>query len=522
MSKILNDYIDLKKIFTPDLFRIINTILDKTQNRYYKNNIDHMLGLIVEDFYGIKESFLITDKHYIYKSLWKLVIDSLYDFYLPEYNYEFTWHIETTPYSFFLWLSSGQEKNERDVELLQEKYNINNSILESDLDKIIEKFSPESNQIIIKAIQMIPVSLRPQKNKEILGLIFNIINIPPLEELFIFFDRYQKKIGMELMELNGILNPKFSETLNLISIPPILNNGFYYIDHHLLQGIGWDKTFENEYFKNHRDEISKIEIDSDKYEGKLNDTFICPCCGELSDVKIPKDAVRIKLLCENKELHKIVGLFYFEQYVSSFMENIIEEINNFEKTINSANKPDCLILVEGESEEIFIPIIALRADINLKSKKIKVYNCKSKQKVLSDFLSFKEKYPDLKMVCLLDSDAVKEKEEIQRIITDKLDKYRLIYIEHGAFEDLFDLETSLTVLNALHPNGEDIIKDDIEQSKDFARSISKVLFLKKKEKFDKVKFAKMMAFKLSIDKIPHEIKDVFDKALLLCSKSKYI
>ncbi|HBW2483671.1 TPA: hypothetical protein MEN80_005812, partial [Klebsiella pneumoniae] len=138
------------------------------------------------------------------------------------------------------------------------------------------------------------------------------------------------------------------------------------------------------------------------------------------------------------------------------MENVIEEINNFEKTINSANRPDCLILVEGESEEIFIPIIALRADINLKAKKIKVYNCKSKQKVLSDFLSFKEKYPDLKMVCLLDSDAVKEKEEIQRIITDKLDKYRLIYIAHGAFEDLFDLETSLTVLNALHPNGEDI------------------------------------------------------------------
>ncbi|EFN8854581.1 hypothetical protein D6910_24710, partial [Escherichia coli] len=74
------------------------------------------------------------------------------------------------------------------------------------------------------------------------------------------------------------------------------------------------------------------------------------------------------------------------------MENVIEEINNFEKTINSANRPDCLILVEGESEEIFIPIIALRADINLKAKKIKVYNCKSKQKVLSDFLSFKEKY----------------------------------------------------------------------------------------------------------------------------------
>ncbi|MDM6727817.1 hypothetical protein, partial [Klebsiella grimontii] len=65
MNQILNDYIDLKKIFTPDLFLIINQILDTTQNRYYKNNIDHMLGLIVEDFDGIKESFLITDKHYI-------------------------------------------------------------------------------------------------------------------------------------------------------------------------------------------------------------------------------------------------------------------------------------------------------------------------------------------------------------------------------------------------------------------------------------------------------------------------
>ncbi|AYO64073.1 hypothetical protein C5P03_15565 [Aeromonas salmonicida subsp. salmonicida 01-B526] len=157
-----------------------------------------------------------------------------------------------------------------------------------------------------------------------------------------------------------------------------------------------------------------------------------------------------------------------------------------------------MILVEGESEEIFIPIIAFRLAADFKGKKIKIYNSKSKQKLLSDFLSFKEKYPKLKIVCLLDSDAKKEKNDIERVISNNLHKYRLIYIKKGAFEDAFDIDTSISVINEMYPLGSLIVKEDIDQTKDFAKKI---------------------AFCIGIDKIPSEIQEIIDLGMLLTRES---
>jgi hypothetical protein len=113
------------------------------------------------------------------------------------------------------------------------------------------------------------------------------------------------------------------------------------------------------------------------------------------------------------------------------------------------------------------------------------------------------------MVCLLDADAQKEKEDIQRIIKDHQDKYRLVFIEKGTFEDLFDIDESIEILNEMYPEGDLITIEDFDQSKDFLPNVQRFLFIKKKAKFDKVLFAKKISLKMNIEKLPKEIAEIF-------------
>lgn len=117
---------------------------------------------------------------------------------------------------------------------------------------------------------------------------------------------------------------------------------------------------------------------------------------------------------------------------------------------------------------------------------------------------------------------MKEKDNIERVIRKKLKKYRLVYIKKGAFEDLFDTKISLDIVNELYPSGDLITKENLDQSKEFAKSIDNSLFNIKQEKFDKVKFAKKIAFKIDIENIPKELRKVLELSVLLTKGSKYL
>ena len=153
---------------------------------------------------------------------------------------------------------------------------------------------------------------------------------------------------------------------------------------------------------------------------------------------------------------------------------------------------------------------------------IQVYNSQSKEKLANDFRNFKKKYPKRKMICLLDSDAVKERDDIQRIIKNNQNKYKLVFIEKGTFEDIFDIKSSVQVLNEMYPEGTPIELTDFDLTKDFLTNMNKVIHEKKKAKFDKVQFARNISFKIDIDKCPKEINEIIDTAKLFMGKSKFI
>jgi hypothetical protein len=134
----------------------------------------------------------------------------------------------------------------------------------------------------------------------------------------------------------------------------------------------------------------------------------------------------------------------------------------------------------------------------------------------------KANYTNRKIICLLDSDAIKERDDIQRIMKDHKNQYRLIFIESGTFEDIFDLDLSIEIINELYPDGELICSSDFNKSKDFLSNINRLMYTKKKAQFDKVLFAKTISLKMDIEKIPKEIQDIFDIASDFTKPTKYL
>lgn len=515
-------YVDLEKLIEEDFLKVIGLLLTEVQLRNYEGIQSHLISSFCKDYLMKRDLTLITDTNYLYRSIWKSIIAKLYSTYLPLENFEFNWSIEKTPHSLFLWMTAGRNLDYYELDKLLKHYGISNDEIESNFESCLCRMKLDECNLTIEDFELIPQSLNLNSNKEKLALFFSIMNIPPLEEIYLFFEKYKNLTQSHIISLNNILNID-KENISLeLDIPPILINSYNYFDYHLFSEKSWSDIFSDQCFDQYRQDINEIEEKSLKYNGEFKDRFLCSCCGEESKVLIPQDAIKIKLLSEKRSLYRHLGMIYFDRYVSSFFSSVLENVKDFQSALNSTSHPDCLILVEGESEEVFLSILAMRLNIDLKFHKVKIYNSKSKQKLLSDFISFKEKYPKLKIVCLLDSDAKKEKEAIERIIVNKLDKYRLIYIKKGAFEDLFDTEISLDVVNKLFPNGGLINLDDLDKTKEFAKSIDKVLFERKNEKFDKVKFSKQIAYSIDIKETPIELKKAVEFSLLLTKKSKYL
>ena len=258
------------------------------------------------------------------------------------------------------------------------------------------------------------------------------------------------------------------------------------------------------------------------HKDSFHDKYVCPCCGIEQDAVIPEEVIQYKLLLENRNLCRSVGLLYFDDFIGNYKRDQAEGFYRFFNEINKVDNPHCLILVEGDSEETSIPLLAFRKRYILAMHSIKVYNSQSKQKLAADFKSFKKKYPNLKMICLLDSDAKKEIDEIQRIIKNSKNMYRIFTIDGGTFEDVFDIDTSISILNEMYQDGQAIEKSDFKEGKHFLENVNSFMYFKKKAEFDKVKFAQKISLKITMDKFPNVVDDVIEAAKLLMRKKKFL
>jgi signal transduction histidine kinase len=74
----------------------------------------------------------------------------------------------------------------------------------------------------------------------------------------------------------------------------------------------------------------------------------------------------------------------------------------------------------------------------------------------------------------------------------------------------------------LYPDGPAIDMNDFDTAKDFLSNINRILYEKKKAKFDKVRFARLVPVKIDINKLPQVISNIFAKAELFAKKKKFV
>lgn len=400
--------------------------------------------------------------------------------------------------------------------------NITEKDVENDYNVVVENLGLASMNLNGHLENRLSKKTLPESNKERLELLFRLMNFPPLQELTLFYRRYVAKLNREIEELGTGFT-----TIEEVKIPEIgmgeaLHYSYFQIDHELFRKHGIKGFSAHPELKGFSKEFSEITQIAKSNKGDLKDEVICPCCGEKQTINLPEELLQYKLLLENKQLAEKVGLVYFDEFVEGFKESLADRFGSFIPNLNRVNHPKHIILVEGESEEIALPILAFRKRFVLAQNDIQVYNSKSKQKLREDFFNMKGKYPNRNIVCFLDSDAVKERDDINRVIQNKQNKYRMVFIENGTFEDLFDLNYSIEILNYLYPEGSEIYNSDFDSSKDFLSNIKKILFNKKKATFDKVLFAQTIAFKIDIDLIPKEITELLQIVEDFSKPSKFI
>lgn len=467
------------------------------------------------------EELLATDKFYIYRSFWKSILELLYNKYLPSYQYHFDWEIEVSPYTLSVCDLAKERSSDREIALVKRLLRLTDAEIEDQYQDVLDKIGVPSLGFPNGIEGLVGSENVPQKRIDQLALLFRLMNFPPLEEFAVFFKNYGEHINREIRELSGIF-PGMDIAKNLkFSFQGAIGATYFCIDHATFKrrGLnGIEADLANSAFSQDFDTIRK---DAAAFAEGLKDITVCPCCGNTQEISVPEEVAQFLLLINNRRLTKAASLLYVNDFMAAQKERVTEAIFSVVKEINQVDKPDCLILVEGESEEHSIPLLALKSGLFLSKGNVKVYNAKSKQKLEAEFMSYREKFPLMKMICLLDSDAKKEAENISRLIKGNRHKYHLVFIKKGCFEELFDISKSVEILNRLYPDGDEIFLADFDSRKDFGANIAKILHEKKKAKFDKVRFAKAISSSLGVGEIPAEIRELLEVAKKFSIKQKF-
>ncbi len=463
------------------------------------------------------KDLILADKFYIGKQFWKNLIEDMYHKYLPQVNYSFNWEIETTPYSFMLCrlMSSNIYDNDY-IKRELEKAKINYDRIDNDFDNLKNDF------FISDLLNQIPVQLLPEQNVEKIRLLIRVMDFPPLSEIARFivsFNSYYKKSFADISSAFSIIEQQFPE----IRLQSCLHLSFYHFNHSVLSGNGIDKLISDPGLSEYKNVLLQIKREAPGYVEINKGNAVCPCCGGTNEISLPNEAFEYLLITKNSDLSKKIGFIHFNDFVDAYKESFNRLFTKNDKellrALNTVDNPQCIILVEGESEEYSIPILTFRNREILSLKSVFVYNCKSKSKLWEAFLSYKDKFPTMKIICLLDSDGVTERDGIARIVKDKKDKYAVFFIDRGTYEDIFPLDLAVKVLNKLFPEGADILKSDFNPEKTFLQNAQRILHEKKNASFDKVKFAIEASFKIDIEETPQLVKDIIEKIKVFMDKT---
>jgi hypothetical protein len=461
----------------------------------YKENLFEIFKQVTKDANSLQA------KADIYLNVWKNTLGYLYRKYLPykkidDINVSF----EYTPYTFFLVSTfPANLKKEFNLSSKDNKY----------INEIFFEFKMNSKSSFDEKI-------------DIVNFVLGIMLFPPLMQLKKFYENAYKECSQNAKAL-------FETVVNVekFDVYPFKTNAALHFA---------SRFFSQDTYKNlggiegliNLSCLSEIAGQLELIKNECPDRIvghsnaICPDCGSKADaISIEKnDICYVHILESHPEIHKYIGFQCYDYYKKDISKSIRSIFENSTKSLNEVRNSKCLILVEGATEEIAIPSMALKYQKPLISQKIHVMNCRSKEKLLADFKKMAENFPEKSICALIDSDAKKEKAELDKLIQRKKNRFCYKYIPKGAFEDLIPIDVALKSLNEIYPMNKTIEVSEIDEEKEFVPQIERLLWERSKSKFDKVKFIKKVISIMKPEDIPSLIKELIDDAYKLSAYTK--
>lgn len=451
----------------------------------FSNIVEYSLNLFVSVEKRLElEEKCLEDKVKAYQKVWKSTINTLYVQEIQGEKNRYEIGIEWTPYTICI----AEQNN----------YDLIDFFKLSDEDK-------EFCEAVYK--KYITETVVVNKN---MNFILCILIMPPLISIADFYVRaYEHHIRQAQSILSTVQN-------NIVEMPEYRCNiglglASNFIDQKIYKKYGgMNGLLESKNFEGIRKELLEIKEECGESK-KLPQKAICPYCGKQHDIIVHKDDIfYAHLLLLHKDVLKKLGLIIMDDYREMFFTAYLSAINEIENQLNYVKNAKCYILVEGDTEEKAIPYMALKYGKPLAYKGIKVWNSKTKQKVYMDFEKFIKNNPDIKICVLLDGDARKEIDAIERMIKEKRNRYVLHYIPNGTFEDIIDKNVAVNALNRIY--GNNIFEEnDFCADKPFLNQVKKKISMNSElGEFDKIQFIENVMKLTTSSNIPDIIKKVID------------
>ncbi len=477
----------------------------------------YMQRTVVDPPYEELKNVPIADKYLLMRKSINHILNELYEKNIPNLKSNFNNNVEIDVYPVQLILYENIDYDFNKFKEAKKEYVISFlNISEAEFLKN-EKSYFEKIGYDFKIFEKYPILAKQFQNiYEKIHFLEYIMNFVPCCEIYkyllLLYQSVQSKINIlnETLEINLSLKNNFK-------MPFLFESSYWVTPQSVFDSINInDLINSSEFDDSEKNILCELKESIDNNEAyKINKPIICPHCGVIeNNIKIETKDILVKIISDYREINKKIAFQHFDKIKDHFFKNMHNQMTKFIEKINEVDNPKTLILVEGASEEICIPLLTYRFKKQLlKDKSIKVHNSNSKEKLFEDFLKFVKQYPNLSIVILLDSDADKEFDDINRIIKGRKNLYELFKIDKGTFEDIFNIEESIKVLNSIYPELEEIVYLDFDTEKCFLDNVKRILWNKKKAKFDKVEFAKKIA--LNIDELPEIIDNIIEKSFEL-------
>jgi hypothetical protein len=192
---------DLKPFVQTTYLPIIKGTLDRILIFEIDSIMNHLVRIHLSEPSEADEKLIITHKFEIYRRLWKGIIETLYEKFLPSINYSFNWEIEITPYTIMLCKLSEEGFEDNEIELQKKLLKITSEDIENDFESIITMTGLNNLGFKDCLNNRLPEEIIPSSKVKQLSLLMRLMNFPPLGELALFVNRYNSNLKNQIEQL---------------------------------------------------------------------------------------------------------------------------------------------------------------------------------------------------------------------------------------------------------------------------------------------------------------------------------